>query len=277
MKTKFYVLSAFTTMLALVACNKEPKVEDNPTFDPEKNTVNTQFIVNVSTGVGEPATKQTPKDVQASFSDFRGIEAAHVLAYTLDYTGVGGEHYLYDVENATSKASRDFDLGALVLPSQLTSEDSRRIIELALPLETNTILIYGRAPKTGTDNEQGSVKYSGTALNSSLKNVKFELNHRLSVSDTAAFRQTRDLLGRILTGIMNTGLEIQTANRGYKVSDPDHPVDGRYSFWWPSDTLKSGEAIPHKAIKDTTITSHTDPSTTWNVKKDEHFPNGCEY
>ncbi len=230
MKTKFYFLSAFATMLALVACNKEPKVEDNPTFDPEKNTVNTQFIVNVSTGVGEPATKQTPKDVQASFEHFRGIENAHVLAYTLNYAGVGGENYLYDADNKSSKATRDFDLGSLVLPSQLTSEDSRRIIELALPLETNTILIYGRAPKTGTDDEQGSVKYSGTALNSSLTNVKFELNHRLSVSDTAAFRQTRDLLGRILTGIMNAGRVMQTPANGHKGS-----VDSTYKFWWPVD------------------------------------------
>lgn len=233
MKTKLTVVSALA-LVALAACQREAKVADNPTYDPEKKTVNTQFIVNVSTGTGSPDTKQTAADTQQSFSDFRGIEAAHVLAYNLNYTGVNGERYLYKSSDASSVATRDFDLGNLVSTSDISSEDTRRIIELALPLETNAILIYGKAPKTGenVNERQGYVDYSGTALNSTLDNVKFQIHTRLT--NPTAFAQTGDLFGRMLTGIMNAGRVVETAANGYKFATGESR-DNTYAFWWPID------------------------------------------
>ncbi|MBP3256762.1 MAG: hypothetical protein J6M23_02010 [Bacteroidales bacterium] len=235
MKTKLTVLSALA-LVALMACQRE-KVADNPTYDPVTQTVNTQFIVNVSTGTGSPDTKQTASDTQQSFENFRGIEAAHVLAYTLNYKGVNGECYLYKPTDASSKATRDFDLGTLVSIGDLTKDDTRRLIELNLPVGTDAILIYGRAPKTGTNEEQGLVDYSGTALNSTLDNVKFVLQAKLSKADSLSFRETGDLLGRMLTGIMNAGCVMQTAANGHKVTTPK---DSTYKFWWPIDETSKG-------------------------------------
>lgn len=221
MKTKLTILSALSLM-ALVACERET-VELNPTYDPERNTVTTKLVLNVSTTNGAPKTKQTAIDVQAD-GNFRGMDEVHVLAYTLGYTGVGGAHYLYQVSDESSKATRDYSLDNLV--SEIKPENSTRILELSLPLATNSILLYGKATKTGTDNTQGAVIASGTALNSTLEDVSFKLKNRLS--DKAAFLQYGDLMGRILTGIMNSGLVIETTDNGYK-----QYKDNRYDFYWP--------------------------------------------
>ena len=226
MKTQLTVLSALS-LVALMACQRE-KVADNPTYDPVNRTVNAKFILNLSTGTGSPDTKQTAADVQQGFEYFRGIEAAHLLTYSLNYTGVGGETYLYKPSDESSKAERDFDLGTLVTTADISEDDTRRILELALPLGTDAILIYGKAPKTGSEDAQGSVDYSGTALNSTLDNVSFKLNHRLT--DVDAFKKTADLYGRILTGIMNSGRVEETPGSAYK-----EYKDNRYKFWWPLD------------------------------------------
>ena len=238
MKTKLTVLSALA-LVALAACQREATVADNPTYDPVENTVNTQFILNISTGTGSPETKQTAVDVQAGGTNFRGITAAHILTYKLNYSGEGGAHYLYMPADASSQAIRDFDLGDLVDKDDIvTGQENRRILELALPLGTNNILVYGRAPKTSTDDAQGSVTYVPVpVLNSTLENVSFRLNSR--IKDSLAFKQFGDLMGRILTGIMNSGLVVETADLGYKVSGGT-PRDNTYSFWWPVDDTSKG-------------------------------------
>ena len=240
-------LLAATLLLAgaVSACQKAPQVEDNPTYDPVAKTVNTQFIVNISPGTGSPDTKQSASDTQQSFENFRGIEAAHILAYTLNYTGVNGETYMYKASDGTSKATRDFDMGAMVTTSDISTDDTRRIIELSLPLETNAIMIYGKAPKTGdnANERQGFVDYSGTALNSTMNNVKFQIHTRLT--EPEAFSQTGDLFGNILTYIMNSGRRVQTADNGHKMGANETQQDSTYAFWWPIDaTSKNSEEYP---------------------------------
>ena len=256
-------------MVALAACQREAKVADNPTYDPVAKTVNTQFIVNVSPGTGSPDTKQTASDTQQSFADFRGIEAAHVLAYSLDYTGVNGESYLYKSSNASSVATRDFDLGNLVTPTNISENDTRRIIELALPLETNAILIYGKAPKTGdnVNERQGYVDYSGTALNSTLDNVKFQIHTRLI--NPTAFERTGDLFGRMLTGIMNAGRVEETAAIGYKMGAGETSRDNTYAFWWPIDDTSATFPVTDAEDAHAGYTLHKG-SQTWKQYGDQY-------
>lgn len=238
MKTKIAFLGIMAAVLATVACQREPQSEINPTYDPVANTVNTQFVVNVSTGTGDPQTKQTAVDVQASGRNFRGMTAAHILTYKLAYTGVGGANYLYKVEDESSKAETDYDRGDLITKDDISQDDQRRIIELALPIGTNAILVYGRAPKTADSNAQGSVTASGAALNTTLSNVSFVLDNRLQNKE--GFKQAGDLFGRILTGIMNSGRVVETEALGYKVPAGTTPKDNTYAFWWPiDDTSKS--------------------------------------
>ena len=241
MKTKLTILSALS-LVALMACQRE-KVDNNPTYDPERNTVTTKLVLNVSTTNGAPKTKQTALDVQAD-GNFRGMTDVHVLAYSLGYPGVGGAHYLYRVADESSKATRDYDLGNMV--TEITTDNSTRILELSLPLETNSILLYGKATKTGTDDAQGAVIASGTALNSTLENVHFKLKNRLSSKE--AFDQYGDLMGRILTGIMNSGLVMETTGSGYK-----EDKDNTYDFWYNDGTNTGAPGLdPDHPATDTT-------------------------
>lgn len=237
MKTKFYVLSAFTTMLALVACQREPQAPVNPTYNPDDNTVVANLILNVSSGSSQ--TKQTAASVQAGGANFRGMQDVHLLTYEVDEIGPDGQPFLYDVEN--HQATKDFNLGNMMQEGDATTTSGIRVLQLALPLKTNTVLLYGRATRTGLDTDErlGYVESRGSTVG----DVTFALKDRMNGKD-AEFALFGDLMGRILTGIMNTGLEIQTAARGYKVSPGADPVDGRYHFWWPDDAV--GRALAQK-------------------------------
>lgn len=242
MKTKFYVLSAFTTMLALVACQREPQAPVNPTYNPDDNTVLTKLILNVSSASGSE-TKQTAEAVQMGSNTFRGMQDVHLLTYNVDEVGPKGDPFLFDVTG--NIATKDFDLGNMMLPGDASSTSGLRVLQLALPLETNTVLVYGRATRTGkdTDEKLGHVDAAGSATDVTLDNVTFSLKDRMNGKNDE-FALFGDLMGRILTGIMNTGLEVETAARGYKIAPGAEPVDGRYHFWWPDDA--KGRTIPQK-------------------------------
>lgn len=231
-------------MLALAACQKEAKAPDNPTYNPEDNTVLAKLYLNVSAGSSE--TKQTGTAVQAGGGNFRGMQDVHLLTYSVENAADNGDFFLYDVKSY--KASKDFDLGNMMVEGDATSTSGVRVLQLALPLETNTVLLYGRATRTGidTDEKLGHVDAAGEAVNATLDNLTFSLKNRMNGKD-AEFALFGDMMGRILTGIMNTGLEMQTAKRGYKVTPGAETVDGRYKFWWPDDavgrdlSMKDGE------------------------------------
>lgn len=231
--TKITLLGA-VALLAAVGCQRE-QVADNPTYDAEKGEVTTQFVLSVSTSNDGP-TKMTATDVQdGGASDFRGIDAVHLLSYDLEYeptvtvpTGTNKPHYIFNPSDPSSKATRDFDLGMMFDKNDITALQSSRIVELSLPLETNAVLFYGRAPRTKTKDEQGSVVAGGTVLNADLNTVSFKMENRLS--DYTAFTQYADMMSLVLTYILRAGAFYETSERGYKVAS-----DKSYAFWWPID------------------------------------------
>ena len=235
MKTKLTILSALS-IVALMACQREAVevAPNNPTYNPDDNTVLANLVLNVSSGAS--ATKQTASAVQAGGLNFRGMQDVHLLTYSVDEKGPNGEYFLFDLANHI--ATKDYDLGNMMLEGDANTSSGLRVLQLALPLETNTVLVYGRATRTGkdTDEKLGHVDAAGQATNSTLENVTFSLKDRMNGKD-AEFTLFGDLMGRILTGIMNTGLEQKVASRGYKVTPGEPTVDGRYHFWWPDDAV----------------------------------------
>lgn len=242
MKTKLTILSALS-IVALMACQREAVevAPNNPTYNPDDNTVLTKLVLNVSSAASE--TKQTATAVQAGGANFRGMQDVHLLTYKVDDVGPSGDPFLYDVAN--HKATKDFDLGNMMLEGDATTTSGIRILQLALPLETNTVLVYGRATRTGKDSDEklGHVDAAGEAVNTTLDNVTFSLKDRMNGKE-AEFALFGDMMGRILTGIMNSGLEMHEAVRGYKVAPGAAIVDGRYKFWWPDDAV--GQALSQK-------------------------------
>lgn len=261
MKTKFYVLSAFTTLLALVACQREPQAPVNPTYNPDDNTVLTKLVLNVSSAAGSE-TKQTAAAVQASGNNFRGMQDVHLLTYDIPDAKHGpkgaDDFFLYDLTSATQ--GKDFDLGVMMLPGTATSDKGTRILELALPLQTNAILLYGRATRTGLDADEklGHVDATGETV----ADVTFSLKNRMN-GQLDKFKLFGDMMGRILTGIMNSGLEEHCTTRGYKEGDN---TDGRYDFWWPIDdyskTLPHWDPEPDPSAEPPVVGKHIDDGAT---------------
>ena len=231
------------------ACQREPKTkENNPTYDPNENTVKTKFFLNVSTAA---STKTTAHYAQKDGS-FIGMEAVHLLTYKLD------DHFKpsspldpkdkfiftpFDVDGTNGKleASKDYDLGALMSSGDITTENQSRVVELALPLNTNAVAIYGKAYKdrnTNADDYQGKVTTVGDP--SDLLTLKFGLTPRSEQED--AYDGATFLFSRIFNGIVTAGLvnEVEyfynpLTNQYFNTSTAlSSPVDRSFHFWWPT-------------------------------------------
>lgn len=185
MKTVFkFALMGFAASVLALSCSKSDTTPEGE--DPVENgkagaTVNANFVFNVSTG-NTPATKMTSANAQATiFEAFRGIDNAQLFAYKLGTTN-DGKH----VATATT-AAKTFALGKILAAGELDpdgSPKSRRVIELSLPVETNALMFWGKAIKSGTDDQQGKVTFA--ASNADISNHAFALVPRVeSGSDKA--------------------------------------------------------------------------------------------
>ena len=230
MMKPFSLITGLTAMLlvGLGACTKAPQ-NVNPDFDPETKTVKTQFVLNVSTN--NTSTKMSAATVQEPGQKFRGMDYVHLMTYKLGYTCTHGEHFMYKVGDETSKATRDYDLGAMLSSSDITSTNSSRMVELSIPLEANCLMLYGLASKTGTDDEQGGVIPTGTGLNSTLEDLSFALKTRHQHPE--AFTGMCNIISRSLTALTKAALEAATTSGR----------DTRYAFWWPKDETSAEFAV----------------------------------
>ena len=187
---------ALTGALGFTACSSsDDVVENNPNYNPETKEVTTNFIFNVSTS-NAPAvssrnapaasaddlisvTRMSAFNTQANVtyaSDFRGITNAELLSFK-QYSGSA----LNDGKPVATavNADKQYNFGTIVGAGKLdpnadeaTSDISKshRVIELSLPTETNALILYGKAIKTGSDREQGKITYN---INQNLAQTSF--------------------------------------------------------------------------------------------------------
>lgn len=225
-------------LLCAVACQQEPeRIPDNPNYNPETKEVTAQFVMNVSTNSANAETRMTAEDVQTPGTAFRGMDKVHILTYNLDYTAQSGDHFIFNDGSvsgswpASAVGTRDYDLAKVLVANEISENQSSKVLEMSLPLQTNAVLIYGRAPKSKTSTtDDGSVTAAGDLISKFPSNLTFSLDSRLSDTEYAAFNQFTDLISRILTGILRSGLRQETAGQGSAVT-----ADNRYKFWWPID------------------------------------------
>ena len=196
-KTVKLFLAGAIALAGVVACT--PKEEINPNYNPETGEVLTSFVFNVATA-NTPQTRMTSGNTQATSSDgFRGIQDARLLSFLRSSTLTDGSH----IHDAIT-ANKQYALGHVMSTSDATTDQtkSHRVIELALPNETNTLMFYGKAPKTGenADFAQGKITYLADVTNTNatdLTNYNFELNRIVDVNSSGyndKYRQYADLI-----------------------------------------------------------------------------------
>ena len=218
----------------ITACsddNLTQEVTPSPGYNPKTGEVTADFVFNVSTGTNG-STRMSSDAVQASINTttgelFRGIEDATMFAFKVknsDGSLKDGWHISYAPDPTPSV--KKFDLGTVmgkgtIVPAGdgTTAPQSRRVVEVNLPTETNTLLFYGKAIKgNSSDKEQGSSEMSVDETGN-MNNIFFRLNKIIPAGSDlqTEFLQTQRLIAAVLTKIVRTSYTLPA----------DATVDGR--------------------------------------------------
>lgn len=221
MKTNFrFALIAAIAVVGAVGmggCSSDEAIESNPNYNAETGEVTTNFVFNVSTS-NSATTRMSAYNTQANVTsayDFRGIGNAYLLNFK-QYSGSA----LTDGKSVATAMEADklHSFGTIIAANKLdptistaTSDvsQSRRVIELALPTETNALILYGKAIKTGSDNEQGKITWN---VDQNLANTSFSMckivpeTAEASAPEIyqAALLQYENLIANALTVIVNS-------------------------------------------------------------------------
>lgn len=230
-----YGAIALTGAIGLPSCSSsEESTEEtapNPNYDPVNNEVFAKFVFNVSTG-NQATTRQSSAATQATTSEtFRGIANATLFTYKLT---ADGKHLA-----EAAVADKKFDLPQAVASSTITASQSHRILEMSLPINTNTMLFYGKAPEGTVSSAEAQKFYSaydvyghlddytiagGTGDNAGkdISAANFELGKRMTAANKAKYTEIQKLLGGVLTCIINTkianGDHVALSADGYGVA-----------------------------------------------------------
>lgn len=211
---------ALTGAMGFTACSSDNDVvaekDVNPTYNPETNSVTTQFVLNVAGGEMQ-STRQSSAIVQKN-NNFRGIQNARLIALTTnhDYSATNPTYWLAPFDG-TSTAQKSYDLGTLYGTNAVNNNgennaqnSSHRVVELTLPLKTNAMLVYGRAIQAGNTEENGKVNYN---VSETPQNTTFSLVSRIG-ENSGAYTQTCNLAALILNRVMLSEVA------AHDVSDP---------------------------------------------------------
>ena len=190
---------ALSGAVGITSCSSDKDVaeEVNPSYNEKTGEIAVNFVFNVSTG-NTATTRMAETTVQAlSTNTFRGMDKSALMSFKLSSNG---QH----VFNPATTADKQFSLGAVLGHDAIgpnSENNSRRILELSVPVGTNTLMFWGKAQKTGSDNEQGKIDFHE---DTNLANAYFSLSPILPAgTDTRkAFDQYRDLIAAVLNKIM---------------------------------------------------------------------------
>ena len=265
---KKYFNYAFASAIVLLGANvftacssDEPIVaqseENAPVsekYNPATGEVGVEFVMNIATN-NEPTTRMSAANTQATTSQtFRGIDNATLMTYV---NKDGGN--LVDGKNIATAitAAKSYDFGTVLGADALkpsgdgtAAPKSRRVLELALPTETNTLLFWGKAIKTGTNQQQGSVTWPNT-MNKDLSQISFTVDRRIPTGSgengEAAFTQHQNFVATLLTKLVdsraNYNVTYNAVNysatgfgwKDYVTWDTDHLVAKQTINWGGED------------------------------------------
>jgi len=164
MKSFFKPVSVALISLAVIGCQKGREAYNLQADDSDVKEVTTQFVLNISAQA--PQTKMSASTVQLA-NNFRGIENAVLMTYNTDgYSPSNGfDSYVNKSTAPEAGKVKQFDLGTLYTTGSINAEnndasDSRRVLQLTIPINTDAVLFYGKAPRS-----QGAQTTASNQLN----------------------------------------------------------------------------------------------------------------
>lgn len=229
---KFAFLSAiaFVGSVSFTACSSSDDMveSNNPNYDPDTQTVYAQFVFNVASG-STATTRQSEAATQASSSltaeQFRGIDNSHVMCFI---NGAGDGNYLTTAATAT----KSFDMARVANSGTLSNTKSSRVLEMSLPLNTNTMVFYGKAiDETNNYNTFGHL--DAFHVEDNLASTYFQLGRRLTAEKKAEFQEIQKLLAACLTCVMG----VKRGTEAVSADDAPTGVTNKYTFAIASDYM----------------------------------------
>ena len=193
---------------ALVSCNKEgaSNEEQNPMYNPATKEVTTNFVMSVTTGQSG-TTKMSAENVQKN-NNFLGIQDTKLIAYA---TGLATPY----VNSTTAAGKKLYDLGILFNNGGLNAaqnkiNSSNRILELAIPLQTDAMLFYGKAINENPGRAQGKMNSN---ISTTPSETYFDLVPRLS--SAVAYNHTEALMAFALNEVMASEVDALPSGETY--------------------------------------------------------------
>ena len=240
---------AFTGAIGFSSCSDENVVaENNPNYNPATDEVNVDFVFNVSTA-NEPTTRMTAATTQANLNQpFRGITDAYLGAFKLSNDG----KYVTDPDVTADKLhSLGPVLGAGKLnPNAEASGDvtkSRRVLQLSLASGTNSLMFWGKAPKTGTDLEEGKITMNiaetPSATTITMNKIVPETAETSGGYDQATLKQYQKLIAAVMSHIINSGIKATEVTFGSQTQT--------VTLNWKDYAVVTGDANSYKLSEPT--------------------------
>ena len=257
---------ALTGAVGFSSCSSEEEAVNNPFYNPETGEVETSFVFNVSTSNTPTVTRMSAYDTQANVttaSDFRGITNSNILTFKQ----MSGSALADGKSLATPlTAEKLYPFGTIIGANKLdptygdaatSVAKSHRVIELSLPTETNTIVFYGKAIKTGTSNQQGKITWN---VEENLANTSFSMCKIVPETADAdepniyqgALQQYEKLMARVLTEIVNSYVK-----QGTTIAFGSESLELTKDLSW-TDYVKVSSDLQLSELK----TSPLDPTNT---------------
>ena len=185
---------ALTGATMFSACSSSEDTADvNPNYNPEKNEVTTQFVLNVATNAN--STRSGATDVQENGGNFRGMDKVKLFAFN-----TGTKKAVQ--KDATFGAF--YDLDKLFAKDQVTADASNRIVNINIPIGTDAFLFYGKALKgLDTDETEGKIDYDVSIATDNKLQTKFSLQPRTSSDERSVLSQTENFVADIINAVFS--------------------------------------------------------------------------
>lgn len=195
MKKLLFITLGLAAVFSLTSCVENQQV--NPNFDPNTNTVNTQFVLNIAAVDENPQTKQTPYNAQ--IEGFLGIDNATLFTFQLD--GGDGQKVL------NPGKGQAFDLSTVLGSGTISESNSKRVLELPLPLGANAMIFYGMSIK-GTRSDEMAGLTSYIYPDDNISHIGSFAVPRLIPGSTAelSYTRTKSYMLSVLNGMLRLGL-----------------------------------------------------------------------
>lgn len=205
LKFAYVCAIALTGMMGFSACQSDSAEEVNPNYDPETNSVKTEFAFNISSSAKQKMTgANTQQKVEDDGTGFLGMNTMWLYCLAEDPTASSG--FL---------ANGQINLGSLgtLAASEISGTKSSKVYSMYLPVGTKNFLFYGsQAGKTHNG------KHANGQLNMTFLDAKYD--NKSTVGDitfalTPIIEKSESELntaGNTLKGYLNTILAATAAS-----------------------------------------------------------------